>query len=263
MNYYPFHPGDYLRDTAHLSPMEDIAYRRLLDMYYLSEMPIPHETDSVSRRLRLDSALVASVLKEFFTEAPEGWTHRRCDKEIAVYQAKAERAKNNGKAGGRPKKTQPVISGFQEETESEANHNHNQNQSFPKTASATPPPEGLVLKPQSYSEKRPKASKAEKPADPRHAEFVRIFADEYEAQTGSPYAMQGGKDGQQLQALLRSLPGLTAAEWLNGLRWAWETAASHPYADSCVRQTGSLAAFCAAWSRIVSYHATYKAPTRR
>jgi len=121
----------------------------------------------------------------------------------------------------------------------------------------------LVLKPQSPPEKRPKAPKAEKPADTRHAEFVRIFADEYEAQTGSPYAMQGGKDGQQLQALLRSLPGLTAAEWLNGLRWAWETAASHPYADSCVRQTGSLAAFCAAWSRIVSYHATYKAPTRR
>jgi hypothetical protein len=136
-------------------------------------------------------------------------------------------------------------------------------QAKPATASATPPPEDLVLKPQSPPEKRLKAPKAEKPADTRHAEFVRIFADEYEVQTGSPYAMQGGKDGQQLQALLRSLPGLTAAEWLNGLRWAWETAASHPYADSCVRQTGSLAAFCAAWSRIVSYHATYKAPTRR
>lgn len=263
MNYYPFHPGDYLRDTAHLSPMEDIAYRRLLDMYYLSEMPIPHETDSVSRRLRLDSALVASVLKEFFTEAPEGWTHRRCDKEIAVYQAKAERAKNNGKAGGRPKKTQPVISGFQKETESEANQNHNQNQnqSFPKTASATPPPEGLALKAPSYS-KKPKAPKPEQPADPRHAEFVRIFAEEYETQTGQPYAMQGGKDGQQLQILLRTLKDLSASEWQNGIRWCWQVASNNPYASPCVRQTGSLGAFCCAWSRIVAYHATYQEPRR-
>jgi hypothetical protein len=120
----------------------------------------------------------------------------------------------------------------------------------------------LVLKPQSYSQKRPKPPKAEKPADPRHAEFVRIFAEEYESQTGSPYAMQGGKDGQQLQALLRALPSLTAAEWRNGLRWSWDIA-SRPYTDSCVRQTGSLAAFCCVWSRIVSYHSTYKENTRR
>ena len=132
----------------------------------------------------------------------------------------------------------------------------------PATASATPPPEGFVLKPQSYSEKRPKTPKAEKPADPRHAEFVRIFAEEYETQTGSPYAMQGGKDGQQLQTLLRTLPTLTAAEWRNGLRWSWEIA-SRPYTDSCVRQTGSLAAFCCAWNRIVAYNSTYKENTRR
>jgi uncharacterized protein YdaU (DUF1376 family) len=128
MNYYPFHPGDYLRDTAHLSPMEDITYRRLLDLYYLSEMPIPLETDLVSRRLRLGSDLVSSVLKEFFVEAPEGWIHRRCDKEIAAYQARSERAKQNGKAGGRPKKTQPVISGLATETQEKTNQNQNQNQ---------------------------------------------------------------------------------------------------------------------------------------
>lgn len=133
----------------------------------------------------------------------------------------------------------------------------------PATASATPPPEGLVLKPQSYSQKRPKPPKVEKPADPRHAEFVRIFAEEYESQTGSPYAMQGGKDGQQLQALLRTLPTLAAAEWQAGIRWCWKVSANDSYASPCVRQTGSLAAFCCAWSRIVAYHATYQQPTRR
>lgn len=28
MHHYPFHPGDYMLDTAHLEPMEDLAYRR-------------------------------------------------------------------------------------------------------------------------------------------------------------------------------------------------------------------------------------------
>ena len=34
MIYYPFHIGDYIAHTAHLDPIEDCAYRRLLDAYY-------------------------------------------------------------------------------------------------------------------------------------------------------------------------------------------------------------------------------------
>ena len=43
MNYYPFHIGDYLSATRHLSWEEDCAYRRLLDVYYTSEKPLPIE----------------------------------------------------------------------------------------------------------------------------------------------------------------------------------------------------------------------------
>jgi uncharacterized protein YdaU (DUF1376 family) len=103
MNYYPFHPGDYLRDTAHLDPLEDLAYRRLLDLYYLSEAPIPLETQLVSRRLRLGYESVISVLNEFFVCTENGYTHKRCDAVLADYKALQERARQNGKAGGRPK----------------------------------------------------------------------------------------------------------------------------------------------------------------
>lgn len=103
MHHYPFHPGDYIRDTSHLEPLEDLAYRRLLDLYYDSERPIPLETDLVSRRLRLGSDLVVTVLKEFFKECPDGWHQGHCDRVIADYKAKAERARENGKSGGRPK----------------------------------------------------------------------------------------------------------------------------------------------------------------
>jgi len=49
MNYYQHHLGDYLRDTAHLSMLEDGAYRRLIDAYYIRERPLPGELREVYR----------------------------------------------------------------------------------------------------------------------------------------------------------------------------------------------------------------------
>lgn len=121
MHYYTFHPADYLLDTSHLEPMEDLAYRRLLDYYYTNESPIPNETQLVSRRLRLGYDLVMKVLQEFFTETENGWIQARCDLEIAAYHHKQQVAKTNGKSGGRPKKTQLVIFANPEETKSKAN----------------------------------------------------------------------------------------------------------------------------------------------
>ncbi len=51
MNFYKHHIGDYRRDTAHLSLLEHGVYRQLMDTYYLSEEPIPNETELVMRRL--------------------------------------------------------------------------------------------------------------------------------------------------------------------------------------------------------------------
>ena len=122
---------------------------------------------------------------------------------------------------------------------------------------ATPPPEGTVS---AYS--KPKPPRPPSTADPRHAEFVRIFADEYAEATGQPYAMAGGKDGQQLQTLLKTLKDLTADAWREGIRWSWKIAREDSFANPAVRQTGSLAAFCSAWSRLVAYHAIYQQPRR-
>ena len=47
---------------------------------------------------------VAQVLNEFFELTDEGWCNARCDEEIFKAQAKAERNREVGKKGGRPKK---------------------------------------------------------------------------------------------------------------------------------------------------------------
>lgn len=97
MNYYEHHLGDYLRDTAHLSMLEDGAYRRLIDAYYIREAPLPAELRDVFRLVRAqskhDREAVETVLREFFAETPEGWRHGRCEREIERFRSKSEKAR--------------------------------------------------------------------------------------------------------------------------------------------------------------------------
>ena len=115
MHYYQFNIGDFSLHTNHLTLEEEAVYRRLLDFYYDTELPIPIETQPVIRRLRLGlkSAIVDVILQEFFVKEADGWHNSRADSEIAAYHAKADAARLNGKKGGRPRnigfKTQSVI----------------------------------------------------------------------------------------------------------------------------------------------------------
>ena len=105
MNYYNFHIGDYISHTIHLSSEEDLAYRRLLDMYYDTELPIPNNIPLVSRKLRISAEVVKTVLDEFFELTDDGFKNFRADNEIAEYQRFIEKQKANGSKGGRPKKS--------------------------------------------------------------------------------------------------------------------------------------------------------------
>jgi len=116
MYYYSFNIGDYRKNTVHLSRLEHSIYRDLIDWYYLDESPIPLETQSVSRRLRLATeeernALIA-VLQDFFFQAEDGWRHKRIDADIEKYRNQCATNRVNGGNGGRPKKDKNPV-GFQ------------------------------------------------------------------------------------------------------------------------------------------------------
>lgn len=100
MNYYPFHIGDYVTHTAHLTPMEDCAYRRLLDNYYLTEQALPADVKSCARLVRMRDNVedVEQVLREFFVLTDAGWTHSRCDAELVRMKEKQEKAKTSAQA---------------------------------------------------------------------------------------------------------------------------------------------------------------------
>ena len=132
MIWYKFYLGDYITHTTHLSDAEDLAYRRLLDLYYISEKPIPLDTESVARKIRLDLDITESVLVEFFDKGVDGYRNSRCDMEIAKYQHQVETNRSLGKRGGRPKKTES-------ETETKPNTNPKQIQIQKKNISSATP----------------------------------------------------------------------------------------------------------------------------
>lgn len=104
MHYYQFHIGDYRAGTAHLSDMEDLTYRRLLDMYYDTEQPIPLDLQWVARRTRTPADVIPVVLRDFFRETPDGWVNDRADAEIAAYHEKHEQASRAGRASAERRK---------------------------------------------------------------------------------------------------------------------------------------------------------------
>jgi uncharacterized protein YdaU (DUF1376 family) len=101
MHYFQFNIGDYASHTRHLTPIEDLVYRRLLDLYYLKDGQVYGDEAEVARQIGLREYVeeVTQVLQDFFCIGEEDrWTHDRCDAEIAKFREKSEKASNAGKA---------------------------------------------------------------------------------------------------------------------------------------------------------------------
>jgi len=98
MHYFQFHIGDYKSHTHHLTVIEDIAYRRLLDHYYLHEAPIKQRDIARQIGMRDHEQEVLSVLNEFFVSTEKGFINDRADRAIAEYHGKKEQASKAGKA---------------------------------------------------------------------------------------------------------------------------------------------------------------------
>ena len=100
MHYYQFNMGDYASHTRNLSLLEDLAYRKLLDEYYLHERPLNGCITDVARQIGMKDyqAEVAFVLKSFFTNKEDAWINKRADREIMHYASKLDQASRAGKA---------------------------------------------------------------------------------------------------------------------------------------------------------------------
>lgn len=111
MNFYPFHIGDYISHTSHLTDEEDLAYRRMMDLYYMGEQPFPDDFAWIARRVRADSLIVENLLNEFFELSTDGlWHNTRADKEIAKYQFVKESGKKGAEKRWSNRQEKPIQS---------------------------------------------------------------------------------------------------------------------------------------------------------
>lgn len=158
MHYYKFNIPDWNLGTSHLDLVEEAVYFRLINFYYDTEKPIPLETQSVFRKLRMgsESVIGQQILDEFFTKTDKGYVHGRCEKDLKEFRKTAKKNKENGAKGGRPRKTkvceqtQEKPSGLPDESQKNPNHKPITNNHKPitnKDIKATwKPPEGLNMK---------------------------------------------------------------------------------------------------------------------
>jgi len=102
MHFYGFSIDSYVSATHHLTLMEDLAYRRILDRYYKTEEPLVGDAVAIARLIgmRDHAAEVAIVLGEFFVQTSRGWENQRAEREITDYRKKVEAASRAGKASG-------------------------------------------------------------------------------------------------------------------------------------------------------------------
>ena len=103
--------------------MEDLAFRRLLDHYYLHEVPIKQRDIARQIGLRDFEQEVLTVLDEFFVSTENGFINPRADEEINKYRKFSEDGKKgaakrwhkdiNGEAISPPNAT-PIATNNQE-----------------------------------------------------------------------------------------------------------------------------------------------------
>jgi len=95
--------------------IEDLAFRRLLDHYYLHEAPIKQRDIARQIGMRDSEQEVLAVLSEFFISTEDGFINPRADTEIAKYRKFSEDGKKgaamrwhkdtNGEANSPPNAT--------------------------------------------------------------------------------------------------------------------------------------------------------------
>lgn len=124
MHYYKFNIGDYASHTGHLDPIEDIAYRRMLDWHYLHESALPDSVEQIARliRMRTHCESIANVLREFFTLGEFGWSQAKAMQEIDAYNEKSEKAKKSAAARWGSKPVKSNANALRTECERNANH---------------------------------------------------------------------------------------------------------------------------------------------
>lgn len=100
--WMPIYLSDYLRDTQHLSTIEHGAYLLLLFHAWGRDGLLPLDPDRLRRVAGMEPKNWKAswpTLREFFTQGPDGFRHKRIDAELAKARANVDKRSEAGKVG--------------------------------------------------------------------------------------------------------------------------------------------------------------------
>ena len=103
MHYYQLNIGDFLKATDGFSDAEVGVFVRLLNRYASTEKPI--KTQWVNLAFKGESQQKAiCILECAFEETEDGWIYPDLGEQVEKYAKNAEKNRENGRKGGRPRK---------------------------------------------------------------------------------------------------------------------------------------------------------------
>lgn len=101
--WMPMYWGDYMRDTAHLTPFGHCAYLHLIGHYWVTGAPLPDHDEKLRRIARLDRGQWKKTREDVaaFFEIDGGlWRHTRIEAELVKSDDRKSKFFERGKSGG-------------------------------------------------------------------------------------------------------------------------------------------------------------------
>jgi uncharacterized protein YdaU (DUF1376 family) len=108
MNWYKFNIPEFYEKTGNLSVHQELTYRKLIDLYYLNESPLPNDMEELVDAMDMgDEDTTLSVLLEFFVLNKEDdcWHDEAIDRDLMNRKHQVSINRKIGQKGGRPKST--------------------------------------------------------------------------------------------------------------------------------------------------------------
>lgn len=101
MKTYIFDIETHQQEIAGLADAEDLAYRRMIDICYQTERPLPLEMSELVDLVGLDDDCIQPVLDRLFELTPQGYINAKIDADIKARKCVKKKP-------GRPKKLTPA-----------------------------------------------------------------------------------------------------------------------------------------------------------
>lgn len=100
--WFPWYPARFRADTMHLTAEQDGIYRRLIDHYMETGIPLPDNDAALARiaGIAVDSwTMAAAIIRPFFTQKDGRLFNKKCDEVLLDQLARSQKNAKKGKAG--------------------------------------------------------------------------------------------------------------------------------------------------------------------